>query len=102
MSEEVGELSSLVKHELWCDEQRDLMSYAKELGDLLWYLMALSTVLGIDFDTVAELNVAKIAHRYPERQFDVVRSSNRHNLEQEFEHTEVYQKLYEKIHLEGE
>lgn len=43
------------------DEVREAVK--KELGDLLWYIAQLSTELGIDMDTVATENIAKLADR---------------------------------------
>ena len=43
------------------DERRALL--AKELGDVLWYIAALSTELGLDLDTIAADNLAKLAAR---------------------------------------
>lgn len=36
---------------------------AKEIGDVIWYLSALSSDLGIKFDDVAERNIAKLLSR---------------------------------------
>jgi len=44
------------------DDDR-LREIEKELGDVLWYLAALSTELGLDMDTIAERNLAKLSKR---------------------------------------
>ena len=43
------------------DERRALLS--KELGDVLWYIATLATELGLDLDTIAAENLAKLAAR---------------------------------------
>ncbi len=42
-------------------ERRDLL--AKELGDVLWYIAALATELGLDMEQIAVGNLAKLAAR---------------------------------------
>lgn len=42
-------------------ERLDLI--AKELGDVLWYVAALATELGLELDAVASANLAKLAAR---------------------------------------
>jgi NTP pyrophosphatase (non-canonical NTP hydrolase) len=46
-------------------EEKDQITYdlAKELGDVLWYLAALASELGINFDYVADLNLRKLRDR---------------------------------------
>ena len=60
LSEEVGEVNNVIKHFLWNGEPIDKAKLVEECGDVLWYLNAMCTVLGIDFNVVAELNVSKL------------------------------------------
>ena len=64
---ETGEISEKLKKALRdedgvvSDERR--MAIKKELGDVLWYVAALSTELGLDMQEIAEENLAKLAKR---------------------------------------
>ncbi len=64
---EAGEICEKVKKCIRDDggkmteERRELLK--KELGDVLWYVAALSTELGFDLQDVAEANLAKLARR---------------------------------------
>ena len=44
------------------DEERK-REIVKELGDVLWFVAECCTVLRVDMDTVAELNIKKLADR---------------------------------------
>jgi len=44
------------------DEER-LSEIEKELGDVLWYLSALASELGLELERVAERNLAKLSAR---------------------------------------
>ena len=39
-------------------------SVAKELGDVLWYIANIAHEIGIDMNTIAELNYRKLQDRY--------------------------------------
>lgn len=62
---EAGELANKAKKILRGDYEihtiRDEM--VKELGDVLWYIFAVSEELNIDIDVVAEMNAKKLLDR---------------------------------------
>lgn len=99
LCEEAGEVASLVKHWAWGGEFLDAKNLAKEVGDVLWYLAAICTTARIDFEVVAELNRAKLAHRYNGEGFSVEKSQNRHAAEEAFEDTERYKELMKRLLL---
>ena len=96
LSEEVGEVMSVIKHHFYGGEPLDSKALVKEVGDVLWYLAALCRETGIDMDMAAALNVAKLMHRFPDDNFDEDRSAHRHELEEKFANTDTYKELMEK------
>ncbi len=64
---ETGEISEKLKkalrddNRIITDERRAALK--KELGDVLWYIAALSTELQLDMQEIAEENLAKLALR---------------------------------------
>ncbi len=64
---ESGEIAEKIKkvirdnNGIISDETKQLL--VKELGDVLWYVSAISNELGVDLNTVAEVNVAKLSNR---------------------------------------
>jgi NTP pyrophosphatase (non-canonical NTP hydrolase) len=96
LSEEVGEVMSVIKHHYYGGENPDSEALVKEIGDVLWYTAALCRETGIDMDAAAELNMAKLMHRFPNEQFDNTRSANRHELEKKFSDTDLYKELMRK------
>ena len=73
---EAGELAEHVKKHLFHAAPLDRAAAVKELGDVLWYVAAMATQLGVSLDEVGETNVEKLRRRYPEG-FDTTRSNNR-------------------------
>ncbi len=63
---EAGEVNEDVKkgilHRHGLDEQR----LAKELGDCMWYIAALCTIIGVDMGDIMQDNIDKLKKRYPE------------------------------------
>lgn len=97
LSGEVGEVMDIIKHDIFHGEHMDRMAMAKELGDVLWYLTALTRSLDMDLQDILQLNVAKLEHRYAGKGYDKDKSANRHNVEEKFTNTEVYKQLEAKI-----
>lgn len=95
LSEECGEVMSVIKHHYYGGEAFDDEAFVKEVGDVLWYTAALCREVGIDMEAAAELNAAKLMHRFP-NEFDNNRSEQRHELEKKFSDTELYRELMER------
>lgn len=73
---EAGEFADILKKHYYQGHDLDEGHLAKELGDILWYVAVAADALGIDLDTIAEMNVLKLRDRYPDG-FDTERSQHR-------------------------
>lgn len=62
---EAGESVDLIKKFVGHGHTLDLSVLSKELGDVLWYLSAIATELGLSLSDVAGQNIAKLRKRYP-------------------------------------
>lgn len=60
---EVGEICEKVKKHVRDGKVLDTEDLKKELGDVLWYLSALASDLGIDLEDVATTNYEKLKSR---------------------------------------
>ena len=61
---EVAEkLKKIVRDKKGVMSEADKQEIAKELGDVLWYLAVFAHELGVEFETVARDNIAKLADR---------------------------------------
>ncbi len=94
---EAGEVIELIKHHIFSEESLDKMELAKEMGDVLWYLTAMAESNGLQLSDVAALNAAKLAHRYNNQEYNHGASANRHESEQKFADTILYQVLKARI-----
>jgi NTP pyrophosphatase (non-canonical NTP hydrolase) len=65
ISGEAGEVADEVKKLLYHGHQPS-GKLEKELGDVLWYVARLADVLGFKLSEIAEMNIEKLASRYPE------------------------------------
>ncbi len=92
LSEECGEVLSVVKHHYYGGEELNKEDLVKEIGDVMWYLAALCRETGIDMDAASQLNAEKLMHRFPD-DFDNERSARRHELEKKFSDTDLYRCL---------
>lgn len=62
---EAGEVVDLIKKQVCHQHGIDADAIAKELGDVLWYIAAIASVLGLSLDEVADRNIEKLRKRYP-------------------------------------
>lgn len=73
---EAGEVSDMVKKNLFQGHPLDFDHLAKELGDIAWYVAVTAHAIGYDLDTIFQMNVDKLRKRYPDG-FDTHRSLHR-------------------------
>lgn len=73
---EAGEVADTLKKHLFHSHPLDRDGVVKELGDCLWYVAAMATVLDIELDEIGARNIEKLRRRYPEG-FSFERSLNR-------------------------
>lgn len=96
LSGEAGEVSELIKHHVFGNEDLDKMEVAKELGDVVWYITALADTCGIKLEDVIALNMAKLQHRHG-KSFCAEASKDRHAKEEAFEDTLTYKTIKSRI-----
>ena len=60
---EAGEVANKLKKVLREDERATYDSLPDELGDVLWYIAAICTDLGVDLGEVADKNIQKLRDR---------------------------------------
>lgn len=73
---ESGECADMVKKMFFQGRELDVSHFAKELGDVLWYIALCCESLGLQLDDVMQQNVDKLSARYPDG-FDPYRSQHR-------------------------
>jgi len=98
LSEEIGEVMNHIKHTFWGNEPINKLELAKEIGDILWYSSALATVLDLNLEAIANMNVSKLEHRFGGN-FSEEQSKQRHEKEKKFSETELYRKIIEELFL---
>lgn len=73
---ESGEAIDLVKKHLMQGHEFDREKFAKELGDIAWYLAEAATAIDMDLENILQMNIDKLKRRYPEG-FDPAKSIHR-------------------------
>ncbi len=63
---EAGAAAELFKKYLGHGHPIAVYDVMRELGDLLWYVAELASVMGVSLDDIAETNVEKLKRRYPD------------------------------------
>jgi NTP pyrophosphatase (non-canonical NTP hydrolase) len=67
LSEEAGEVLSIVRKHRYQGKPLDRDNLEKELGDALWCLSMTARAAGLSLEQIAATNIAKLANRHPER-----------------------------------
>ena len=62
---ETGEVVEPIKKHLYHGQALDHSNLCEELGDVLFYVSALATLLGLSLEDIANTNLTKLAGRYP-------------------------------------
>ena len=73
---ESGEAIDLVKKHLMQGHDFDREKFAKELGDIAWYLAEAATAIDMELEDVLQMNIDKLRKRFPEG-FDPEKSIHR-------------------------
>lgn len=73
---ESGECADLVKKTKFQGHPFDREHFAKELGDVAWYLAISASAIGYDLESIMQMNVDKLRKRYPNG-FSIDRSQHR-------------------------
>lgn len=61
---ESGEVADIVKKHLHHGHELESVELLKELGDVLFYISSMCTLLGVEMEMVASMNVDKLERRY--------------------------------------
>ena len=64
---EAAELAEVLKKQHAYGKPIDRVNLKEELGDVLWYLPLLCRALDTDMESIAEMNIAKLKLRYPNK-----------------------------------
>ena len=62
---ESGEAIDLVKKHLYQGHELNKELFAKELGDIAWYLAEAAHTINMDLDDIFKMNIEKLEKRYP-------------------------------------
>lgn len=74
---EAGEVADIIKKGFFQGHSIDREHIAKELGDVAWYLALVADAIGYSLEDIFQMNIDKLAARYPDGFFKVEESVNR-------------------------
>lgn len=66
LTEEAGEVAGLLKREVFRENEIPKERWIEELGDVLWYLIAVAKERGLTLDEIFMYNQIKCTERYGE------------------------------------
>lgn len=62
---EAGEVAESIKKGIYHQHGLDVAKLTNELGDVLWYVAALCSILHVDMSSIMQQNIDKLKARYP-------------------------------------
>lgn len=80
---EAGELAEAFYSSIINDEPLDENNIIEECGDILWFLALMVKNMNIDLNKLAEINIAKLKERYPDKYSDI--DAVQRNVEAEYD-----------------
>lgn len=73
---EVGEVTDILKKHFFQGHGLDIDHLEEELGDVMFYIVNLATLYGLDMETILQKNIDKLSKRYKDK-FTIEQSLNR-------------------------
>ena len=64
LAEEVGEVQAIFKRAIFRNEELDLDHLQEEIGDVFYYLIAISNLMKLNPNQILEKNLEKLESRY--------------------------------------
>jgi NTP pyrophosphatase (non-canonical NTP hydrolase) len=72
LSGEVGEFADAIKKHLIYGQPLNRVNAMEELGDVLWFVALACKALEVPMEHIAQMNIDKLAVRYPEKYSDTL------------------------------
>jgi len=67
LATESGEFIDMLKKHLYYGKELDLVNLIEEISDIFWYCAIACDALEVDMNKVMQINIEKLAARYPDR-----------------------------------
>jgi NTP pyrophosphatase (non-canonical NTP hydrolase) len=83
ITSEGGEIADVIKKHYAYGRPLDTIHLIEEVGDCMWGINLLLKTIGVTWEEVMEVNIAKLAARYPDLCFDDGHSLNRDKVREE-------------------
>lgn len=94
----ISSIQESIKHKIMHKEKKDVKNTMEaNLQVVITNLALISMAHGFTIEDVAELNVAKLSHRYNQGKYSEEASEKRHEQEQAFESTDEYRRITANI-----
>ena len=71
LSGETGETVDIIKKHLFHSKDLDITAIKKELGDVFWYLFALTSELDLTVEDILQTNIDKLQKRHNGTSFNI-------------------------------